>query len=55
MTAKAQNRDGEWVPAIPEPFESGLKSACPKCGKTFWTFEGYCGHYALKHILKLGD
>jgi hypothetical protein len=49
-----QNRRGEWVPAIPEPyllwFPIGYKC---DCGDHFWTREGYEGHYALKHILAL--
>jgi len=44
-----QNERGEWVPAIPLPFY-GLRKRCT-CGRSFWTEEGYRGHYALAHIL----
>lgn len=47
----AQNRDGEWVPAIPLPLY-GLRKRC-ECGRRFWTTGGYQGHYALAHVLKL--
>ena len=47
MTA-TQNKKGEWVPAIPEPYY-GIRKMCG-CGKSFWTLEGYQAHYALKHI-----
>jgi hypothetical protein len=46
-----QNRDGQWVPAIPLPFY-GLLKRCD-CGARFWTARGYRGHYALVHILKI--
>lgn len=45
----AQNRRGEWVPAIPLPF-FGLRKHC-SCGEKFWTQKGYEGHYARDHIL----
>jgi hypothetical protein len=48
-----QNDAGEWVPAIPLPFY-GLRKHCD-CGRKFWTMAGYRGHYALRHILRLGD
>ena len=50
-TTTTQNSEGKWVEAIPEPYY-GLRRKCD-CGKKFWTEEGYEGHYALKHILKL--
>lgn len=46
-----QNREGQWVPAIPLPFY-GLQKRC-YCGARFWTSRGYRGHYALVHILKI--
>ena len=46
-----QNKEGKWVPSIPLPFYS-FRKIC-KCGKKFWTKDGYRGHYALKHILKI--
>lgn len=49
----AQNRRGEWVPAIPLPFY-GFRKKC-SCGAKFWTMDGYRGHYAFVHILALDD
>lgn len=46
-----QNKYGEWVPAIEEPYY-GRKKEC-RCGASFWTYDGYRGHYALVHILGL--
>lgn len=46
-----QNRNGQWVPAIPLPLY-GLRKRCT-CGRKFWTDAGYQGHYALRHILSL--
>jgi hypothetical protein len=51
MTTSTQNKNGEWVPAIPEPYY-GVRKTCD-CGSKFWTYKGYQGHYALKHILGL--
>lgn len=48
---QTQNADGAWVPAVPLPYY-GLRKRC-SCGRRFWTMEGYQGHYALAHILKL--
>lgn len=48
----AQNKYGEWVPAIPWPYMRRFRYICP-CGTGFWTMEGFRGHYALKHILGL--
>lgn len=48
---RTQNRTGDWVPAIPLPF-FWLYRRCT-CGRRFWTMEGYRGHYALVHILRL--
>jgi hypothetical protein len=45
------SRDGQWVPAIPLPLY-GLRKRC-QCGRKFWTADGYRGHYALSHVLKL--
>lgn len=47
-----QNRDGEWVPAIPEPLRGVWWKQC-KCEQEFLTMRGYRGHYALAHILKV--
>ena len=48
---KTTNKDGEYVPSIPLPY-FGRRKKC-QCGKKFWTEEGYEGHYALRHILKM--
>ena len=48
-----QNDEGQWVPSIPVPFY-GLRKRC-ECGRKFWTEEGYRGHYALAHILRLAS
>jgi hypothetical protein len=45
-TVSTQNYRGEWVPAIPGPF-LGIRKTC-RCGRKFWTMEGYEGHYALR-------
>ena len=50
---ETQNSRGEWVPSIPLPFYGLRKRCC--CGRKFWTVVGYQGHYALCHILHLGD
>jgi hypothetical protein len=51
----ARNLRGEWVPAIPLPLYVLLRKRC-RCGRKFWTMEGYQGHYALCHVLALaGD
>jgi hypothetical protein len=46
-----QNRDGDWVPATPEPFHGAARKQC-QCGERFWTMRGYQKHYAVAHILK---
>lgn len=47
-----QNKRGEWVPSIPEPFYARSHRYQCGCGKaTFWTKAGYQGHYAYAHIL----
>lgn len=48
--AQAQNRRGEWVPAIPLAYYLWWRFRCG-CGRRFWTQRGYRGHYALDHIL----
>jgi hypothetical protein len=48
-----QNLAGEWVPSIPLPLY-GLRKQC-ECGRRFWTADGYRGHYALVHVLKLRE
>lgn len=49
---KMENSRGEWVPAIPLPYY-GIKKRCT-CGQSFWKYDNYLAHYALKHIV-LGD
>lgn len=55
-TVQMQNKRGEWVPAIPEPFFYGFKLRKAKCdcGDKFKTRKRYQEHYALEHIL-LGE
>ena len=53
MQVQVQNRDGQWVPAIPVPYHVWWQKRC-ECKAAFWTMTGYQGHYALTHILKLG-
>jgi hypothetical protein len=48
-----RNERGEWVPSVPLPLY-GLRKRC-ECGRRFWTAGGYRGHYALFHVLHLGD
>jgi hypothetical protein len=50
---RTQNRAGQWVPAVPLP-TYGLRKRCG-CGARFWTLRGYEGHYALVHVLNLGE
>ena len=50
------NDAGKWVYAIPEPGTRLLQVQCPglpnkPCRRSFWTKDGYRGHYALAHIL----
>ena len=47
-----KNKRGEWVPNIPLPYFGFFKKGC-SCGASFYTMDGYAGHYALKHILGL--
>ena len=49
---QAQNRLGQYVPAIPEPFFHSFGHRCG-CGQFFLRYESYRGHYALKHIMQL--
>lgn len=64
MGTTQQNRRGGWVPAIPLPMLLPLgrrqcqhPATAPQrgrvCGRTFWTQDGYRGHYALVHVLEL--
>lgn len=46
----AQNKQGQWVPAIPLPFFGMIRVKCA-CGAKFSNMEAYEGHYALRHIL----
>jgi len=48
---EALNKKREWVPAVPEPYYCLIRKRCMKCGKMFFTVDGYRGHYALAHIL----
>ena len=50
-TTSTQNKAGEWVPAIEEPYYHLFRKEC-RCGKKFWTSKRYREHYALAHILK---
>jgi hypothetical protein len=50
-TVVAKNARGEWVPAIPLPIYRLWLKECPGCGASFYTTEGYRGHYALRHII----
>jgi len=50
-TPRTQNKAGEWVPAIEEPYYHLFRKEC-RCGKKFWTSKRYREHYALAHILK---
>ncbi len=55
MAVSVQNNRGEWVPAIPLPLLGpGFRKGC-SCGRRYWTIDGYRGHYALVHVLALGD
>ncbi len=46
-----QNSKGQWVPAIPLPLFTWPHRHRCTCKRTFWTMNGYRGHYALAHIL----
>lgn len=50
----AQNKYGQYLPAIPEPFYRGglfkWRHEC-QCGIVFPSRSAYRGHYALVHIL----
>jgi hypothetical protein len=51
----AQNKRGEYVPAIPLPmFVMFGRKKCA-CGKTFRNERRYREHYALVHALALDD
>lgn len=51
QAAQTQNQRGEWVPAIPLPlFTFPHRHQC-SCGQSFWTMDGYRGHYAAVHII----
>ena len=52
----AQNKRGEWVPAIEEPYylpPFWLGRVRCRCGEKFWSKKRYEEHYALEHILAL--
>lgn len=48
-TIETTNKSRKWVPAIPWAVKT-LRYKC-QCGQSYWTLDGYKGHYALKHIL----
>lgn len=50
VQASVQNKKGQWVPAIPEPYYGLFFKDC-YCGKKFLTLERYEEHYAYRHIL----
>jgi hypothetical protein len=52
-TATAQNKYGEWVPAIEEPYFLPFGRTKCRCGKTFWGRRRYREHYALEHVMGL--
>lgn len=57
-TLNAQNKYGEWAPAISEPLWTGFllrRAQCWTCKDrpTFKSRDEYRGHFALKHILGL--
>jgi len=51
MTISTQNKKGEWVPAIEEPYYHLFRKEC-RCGKKFWKKEDYEKHYAYEHLWK---
>lgn len=53
--SQTQNKQGEWVPAIPEPYYHLLRKECymDNCHEKFWTILGYRSHFALRHIMGL--
>ena len=52
MKTQTQNKKGQWVPAIYEPYYNLFTKEC-HCGKKFLTLKRYREHYALEHILCL--
>ena len=50
--AFSENKKGEWIPAIFEPYPLLIRLRC-FCGRRFWTREGYEAHHSHKHILAL--
>ena len=53
MVLRRQNKNGEWIPAIPLPYYWLGTKGCKRadCKKKFFTLRGYQGHYALVHIV----
>lgn len=52
MKVSVKNKDGIFVPAIPEPYPYILGiNMCMKCKRIFIGREMYNRHYAWKHIL----
>lgn len=47
------NIDGNWVPAIPEPFYFGwiVERKICDCKKGFWKLQSYKEHYLYHHIM----
>lgn len=48
---QVRNAWGEWVPAIPLPLFVRFGRKRCRCRRTFWTTDGYRGHYAYAHVL----
>lgn len=48
-----QNKSGEWVPVIEEPYFLAFGRCECRCSKRFWGRKRYREHYALAHILEL--
>jgi len=53
QTMQAQNKYGEWVPAIEEPYFLAFNRCKCRCGEVLWGRKRYREHYALTHILGL--
>lgn len=45
--------DGTLVDGIPAASRGFARLGCEWCRRRFWTEEGYRGHYALVHMLRL--
>lgn len=51
QNTQTQNKKGEWIPAIEEPYYLLFRKRC-RCGKKFWSAERYEEHYAYYHLWK---